>query len=200
MSFLLKKISELNEENSISGSIVDSLAKILAPNPLVSTTVPNLLKSSNPLKSISRNKFRNKKVYPVRGSVFVCELFNGMAEHTGIYIGNGKIVELNGNGKIRRVSFNKFLNSGVNRTGKRIYTACDEYNEPLNFESTAENAESMVGEKRFYNIIMDNCHQFTSGCITGNFENADNFFFMLEHTIKHEMNFGEIIKWNRVNY
>lgn len=177
MLFLLQKLSELNEENSISESIVDSLTNILAPNPLASTTVANLLKSPNPLNPIVKNKFRNKKAAPVRGSIVVCELFNGMAEHTGIYIGNNKIVELNRNGNIRRVSFNKFLNSSVNRTGTKIYTACDEFDEPLQFESVAENAESMGGEKRFYNIIMNNCHQFTSGCITGNFENADNFFF-----------------------
>lgn len=34
---------------------------------------------------------------------------------------------------------------------------------------------------------MDNCHQFSSGCITGNTENSDNFFWMLEDTLKRKV-------------
>jgi hypothetical protein len=35
------------------------------------------------------------------------------------------------------------------------------------------------GTTDFYNLILDNCHQFTSGCLSGNFENAHNFFWMV---------------------
>jgi hypothetical protein len=37
----------------------------------------------------------------------------------------------------------------------------------------------MVNDYRDYNLILDNCHQFTSGCLSGNFENAHNFFWMV---------------------
>ena len=37
---------------------------------------------------------------------------------------------------------------------------------------------------RNYNVLFDNCHQFTCGCLTGKFENPNNFFWMVENEIK----------------
>ena len=53
------------------------------------------------------------------GSVVVCEIFH-LFEHSGIYIGEHEIVELQGTGLVRAVSFNRFF---AGRTGKHLFVA-----------------------------------------------------------------------------
>lgn len=120
------------------------------------------------------------RIYPVRGSVIYTDLVFGFAEHSGIYIGGGKVVELCGNGDIQIASINEFTNGG---TGVSIFVSCQDGN-ANGSESIAQNAEQMVGRSRDYNVVLDNCHQFTSGCVTGNFDNSDNFLWMLKDTVK----------------
>jgi hypothetical protein len=139
--------------------------------------------------------FLKKKVTPTPGCIVICKIAGGLAEHSGVYIGDDTIVELNGSGEIQEVSFNEFLSEGITRTGVNIYVACDSSNRVISDGVIAERAEEMVGDIRDYNLVIDNCHQFTAGCITGNFENADNFFFFLTHSIKQEMNDGGAIRW-----
>jgi len=139
---------------------------------------------------------RGKVVEPEEGSILMCKIAGSLFEHTGVYIGDGKIVELAGSGRVRAVSFNKFLRDGLTRTGNRIYIACDEDNDPLWSYTVADIAKEMIGKRRDYNVIMDNCHQFTAGCITGDFENPVNFFWMLHNLIREELNYGEKIRWN----
>ncbi|WP_213073841.1 hypothetical protein [Acinetobacter sp. WCHAc060033] len=64
------------------------------------------------------------RVQPVRGSVVYCDLTlgNGIAEHTGIYIGNNEIVHLNRHGFIEAVSPKEFLSGWT--TGFNIYVSC----------------------------------------------------------------------------
>ena len=56
-------------------------------------------------------------------------------------------------------------------------------------------AQAAIGNERAYNIIMDNCHQFTAECILGEFDNPNNFLFFLKHTVETEMNDGNSIQW-----
>ena len=152
----------------------------------------------NPLKGpVSEivGSFLTKKVTPKPGCIMICKIAGGLAEHSGVYIGDDTVVELNGSGDIQEVSLAEFLNDGITRTGVNIYVACDSSNKVLCDKSIAKRAEDIVGDVRDYNLIMDNCHQFTAGCITGDFENADNFFVLLAHSIKNEMNNGEQIRW-----
>ena len=139
--------------------------------------------------------FFKKKVAPEPGCIVICKIAGGLAEHSGVYVGDGEVVELKGNGRIQKVSFREFLHDGLTRTGALIYVACDSSNTVLHDTTIATRANEMVGHARDYNFIMDNCHQFTAGCITGDFENADNFFVFLAHSIKHKMNNGGMIKW-----
>lgn len=120
------------------------------------------------------------------GAIVFCGLLNTF-EHSGIYIDNSSIIELNGDGKIRKVSVNKFLTSSELRNNK-LYTFVNKNNIPICTYSFSQRAEKMLNSCRNYNVIFDNCHQFTSGCITNNFENADNAFWMLKTTI--EQRFG----------
>lgn len=134
------------------------------------------------------NVFKDK-VTPEMGSIIHCSLYG--AEHTGIYVGGGTIVELLGTGEIRETTPREFI-GGTNAMS--IYVACNGV-EPLYSSATARRALMMVGRQRSYNVFMDNCHQFSSGCISGEFDNNNNFFWMLEEEISREMNDGNPITW-----
>lgn len=138
---------------------------------------------------------------PKPGSIVQCRLAF-QVEHSGVYIGDGFYAELHGSGEIRRVTHEQFLrgmDEGIPvRTGLSVYVACDGVN-PLGNRIIADRATAMVGKTRSYNLILDNCHQFTSGCITGDFENANNFFWMLESLIEEELNLGDSINWRVVD-
>ncbi|MEI6707904.1 MAG: lecithin retinol acyltransferase family protein, partial [Methylococcales bacterium] len=127
------------------------------------------------------DNYVREKINPVKGCIVYCDLV-AVAEHSGVYIGDGKIVHLDGNGKIEVVTKKEFLNrlSGFN-TAMSVYVSCSD-NHAVGNTSVAERAIAMMSNRRNYNIILDNCHQFTSGCITGNFENSDNFWWMLKNT------------------
>lgn len=120
-------------------------------------------------------------VRPVRGSVVYCKL-GGIAEHSGIYVGDGKIVHLDGDGSIEVVSRRTFIRrlGGVN-PALSIYVSCVDTS-AAGTEAVAKRALAMIGRQRKYNVILDNCHQFTSGCLTGNFDNSDNFWWMVKDT------------------
>jgi hypothetical protein len=151
---------------------------------------------SNALESIYDNVFRDK-VFPVNGSIVYCELLFGYAEHSGVYIGDGIIVHLDGSGKIEMVTHQEFLDrlGGLN-SAVSIYVSCN-YSLPVGDAEISIRAKSMVGKERDYNILLDNCHQFTSGCITGDFENSDNFLFFLKHTAKNKLNANTWRVWER---
>lgn len=136
---------------------------------------------------------------PAFGAPIYCELIGGGAEHSGIYVGGKSIVNLQGTGKITMVSPAKFT-SHPTTIVKAIWFPIDKASGMhIGFNDAGNAANKMVHEgiERNYNLFLDNCHQFTSGCLTGNFENADNDLWMLKHTI-NEYYSGEVawIKWN----
>ena len=128
-----------------------------------------------------RDKVSNLK----SGAVVYCDLFT--AEHSGIYIGNKKIVHLNGDGKIEIVSPKQFLErwGGFNPV-MSIYVSCNGTNSVGSYE-VAKRAEAQVGKKRNYHLAFDNCHQFTAGCLTGDFEDPNNFLWMLKDEARNAL-------------
>jgi hypothetical protein len=123
---------------------------------------------------------------PSIGSIVYCYLVGGYAEHSGIYIGNNKIVHLNGSGLIEEVSPKEFTErlGGFNPPSS-IFVSCSG-KKAVGSKEFAKRAKSMIGSCREYNFISDNCHQFTAGCITGDFENSCNFMLMLKYeAVKH---------------
>jgi hypothetical protein len=139
-------------------------------------------------ESLIDNVFR-ENVTPVPGSILHCSLYG--VEHTGIYLGSHSIIELQGTGEIRRTTPKGFI-SGTNAI--TIYVACDGTS-PLGSDIISDRAQSMAGKNRRYNILLNNCHQFTSGCISGDFENFNKTFFLLEELIKGKLNSGKEINW-----
>lgn len=131
-------------------------------------------------------------VTPKLGSVVYCDLAFGYMEHSGIYIGNNQIVHLNGDGLIESVSPKEFMEGT---------TACSIYVSSLGEHSTgsknsAQRAINMIGRSREYNFLMDNCHQFSAGCLTGDFNDSINFLWMLKHCAGQELNADNWRYWD----
>ncbi|PGH58236.1 hypothetical protein CRT60_09910 [Azospirillum palustre] len=151
---------------------------------------------SNVAESFVDNVFR-KTVYPKIGSIVYCDLALGFCEHSGVYVGNNEIVHLDGSGYVEIVSPEKFLNrlGGLN-TAISIYVSCTE-TVSVGDVQTATRARAMIGKKRAYNVLLDNCHQFSSGCLTGNFNNTDNFLWMLKDRTRNTLGANSWRVWNR---
>ena len=138
-----------------------------------------------------RKNFRKKRaktypspdVRPVAGCILKCDL-GVLLEHTGVYIGKGRIVSLNRHSQIKIENENGFFPPGTNPKSNRIYAACyGDTDEPLTSAAAARRARKKINGKTPYNVLFNNCHRFTSGCITGNFENDVVSFSQLEDVI-----------------
>ena len=64
---------------------------------------------------------------------------------------------------------------------------------PISFESSHQRVLDSIERSRGYNLVFNNCHQFTSGCLTGNFESCDNFLTYLKWST--EKSYGGNIRW-----
>lgn len=149
----------------------------------------------NLIESFVDNVVRDTVDEPSIGAVVYCDLAFGTMEHSGIYIGRDTIIHLNGDGVVETVSPREFLDG---TTAISIYTSCfDSW--PIGSSQAAERAiryKNSIGAKN-YNILLDNCHMFTSACLTGDLENADTFLWMLKHTAKeHECMLNNWRVWN----
>lgn len=130
---------------------------------------------------------------PEKGSVLYCDLTGSFLEHSGIYVGDNRIVHLNGKGEIEAVSPAEFLSPFALQD---IYVSCME-NSAVGSERVANHALSMVGKKRNYNFVMNNCHQFTTGCLTEDFENSSNLLTFLKMQAKDTLGADTWHLWDR---
>lgn len=136
----------------------------------------------------------------VEGSVVYRDLsadqgvrFRDFVEHSGIHVGGYQIVSLSDTGEIVAESTRDFLEGGPNRF---IWVSCRGA-AAVGKRVVAKRARAMVGHERDYNMVLDNCHQFASGCLTGDFENADNFLWMLKHTAESTLRANNWRVWDR---
>ena len=157
-------------------------------------TSPSVL-NKTPLSLITGNfssKGSSKRVSPAVGSVVWCELA-GNFEHSGIYVGGNRIVHLDGDGTIISTSPAEFKRRLFGLNPAEVVYVSAQNNRSVGAKRIAKRAKQMIGKRRDYNLIFDNCHQFTAGCISGDFENANNFFWLLEMIVDDE--FGSV-NWN----
>ena len=106
-------------------------------------------------------------VRPAVGSVVYCNLAV-VAEHTGIYVGRNKIVHLNGNGRIEKVSAESFCERlGGKNPAFTIFCPTDVRGRALGDKMVAEYALNCVGRMVDYNPAFNNCHCFTASCLEG---------------------------------
>ena len=105
-------------------------------------------------------------VEPVPGSVVYCDLAVGFIEHSGIYIGNGRIVALERDGRIVERTPEGFMKG---TPAFCIYVSCSG-DHAVGSREAAERAREKIGSRRNYSFATDNCHHFSYGCLTGDFE------------------------------
>lgn len=132
-------------------------------------------------------------VKPVEGSILYTDLVANYAQHSGVYIGDDQIVELNREGEIRIVSPEEFIGGG---TGIEIYVSCHG-NQAVGSSKVAKRARKRVGQRRNYNPLLDNCHQFVSACLSKSHETEDNFLWMLKSSAKKHLAADNWRIWNR---
>lgn len=134
-------------------------------------------------------------------------------EHTGIYLGGSRAAELGGDGRVRVVSLSWFVNGDAAdalpfRTGTRVFAACDaRTRRPLASARAVRTAREAVrrGATRPYDIVLDNCHQFTASCVKGVLPSAASFrrtlgagvasIDKLERVLADELNGGRRMAW-----
>lgn len=126
--------------------------------------------------------FFKDRVTPKIGSIVYCDLVT-LVEHTGVYVGEGKIAHLDGDGFIELVSPNQFLRRlGGNNPAITIYVSCQDTN-AVGELLFAIRARALEGRKTNYNVLLNNCHKFTAGCITGEFNHNALTFSFLEFVV-----------------
>jgi hypothetical protein len=106
------------------------------------------------------------------GAVVGCEIFQ-FFEHTGIYIGDGQIVELSGSGLVRPLSFQRFL---ADRSGLELMFATTPSGDIIGSERAANRAIEKIYSYQDYDLLRNNCHRFTYSCISGNSLPLTSFF------------------------
>ena len=78
------------------------------------------------------------------GCILKCDL-GVLLEHTGVYIGKGKIVGLNRHGQIKTETPKTFFPPGTNPESSKIYVACyGKTNEVLHAGHVARNAKHNI--------------------------------------------------------
>lgn len=124
---------------------------------------------------------------PGEGTPILVAMACGTIEHTGIFLGNSRVAELTGNGKIQEVTLSKFINGDENdiinpRTGTRIFVACDDATgKPLTDRKIADNARNFIENVGHtdYNLFLNNCHLFTASCVIGDMQTALSIVYWL---------------------
>ncbi|WP_318419758.1 C40 family peptidase [Photobacterium leiognathi] len=138
------------------------------------------------------NVFKDK-VKPVKGSIVYCDLYLGYAGHSGIYIGNDKIVHKNRMGVIEVVSPKDFIES---TTAISIYVSSYKGNASGSIVA-AWIAESQIGIHDEYSFYRYNCHQFCSYCISGDLDNYDISLMQLKTNCKNNIDIDDWLVWDR---
>jgi hypothetical protein len=133
-------------------------------------------------RRLERNSFIDNvlkdKVTPKKGSIVCCDLGDPLTkvallglslDHSGVYVGGGKIVHRDGGGYLALVSPKEFIErlDGWN-AAISIYVSCGGEN-PVGFDFVAERALAALRDPRHdgYNLLTKNCHQFCQYCLTG---------------------------------
>lgn len=115
------------------------------------------------------------------GTLVICALAKSVTHHSGIWLGDDTIAELDGNGNYRAISLEHFIHGDEGerwRTGSFAYAACDSNGNALGSEKVAACARTFLGKKTNYTLDANNCHRFSAACHNGG--NAENGSRLLE--------------------
>lgn len=147
----------------------------------------------NPL--INKIRYPSTSVEPGKGSPIYCDLGFGFVEHSGIYIGNFEAIQLNGRGLVEVVNLFDFTDN-ISTTSRDVFFPLDKVNSiPIEFDEAYDNALRKRGKLIKYNVVLNNCHKFTSGCLTGDFNQNNQLLDFMKCTT--EQVYGKKIIWRR---
>lgn len=128
-------------------------------------TLADLDRHESPVAVYPSDVFRSYQLSePQIGSVVCCGI-GGVLEHTGIWVGDDTIVELDGNGLIKAVSSARFT---TERSGEKIFIACDSRGQALASEGAAQRAIKQIFQYQDYHLLDNNCHHFIWQCFQPN--------------------------------
>lgn len=163
---------------------------------LVDEAVDTTVKKSSMVPESLKSPVCKNNNEPGYGAPVFTDIGFTVSGHSGIYVGNKRVIALNGMGEISEVSLEDFV-SHPTTVYQHIYVPYYKHSPEwaIGFAMAGARAKEMLRKKRDYNVFIDNCHQFCSGCLTGDFENNDNALWMLKHTIEKEH--GEQISWEK---
>lgn len=131
-----------------------------------------LKRHESPMATYPTDLFNTEeKVKPEIGSLVCCGI-GGLLEHTGIWVGDNTIIELDGNGLIKPISVQRFTKE---RSGKNIFIACDSKAKPIADEIAASRAQKQIFQCLDYHVIDNNCHQFIWQCFRPHDSNLSTF-------------------------
>lgn len=117
------------------------------------------------IKYFIDSTFRDK-VAPKPGSVVYCDLWLAV-EHSGIYVGNGQISNIVVDGLAESTVSISEPDSFTSKStlGRKIYVSCDN-DGAVGDDSIRNFANTAVGTRAFYGLVIKNCHQFSSHCVS----------------------------------
>lgn len=128
------------------------------------------------IKYFIDSNFRDQ-VTPQPGSVLYSDL-GFFAEHSGIYIGEGEISNIEvtdiGESTVKRCDPASFTSKST--LGRKIYVSCDG-DGAVGCEVVADKAVSHIGDRGFYGLVFANCHVFSARCVKHSPKNRGSSWF-----------------------
>lgn len=137
--------------------------------------------------------FTKQQVKPEFGAIVCCGIA-GILEHTGIWIGEDTIIELDGNGLIKPVSSSRFIGE---RSGKHIFIACDSTATPLASADAAARAIALIYQYRDYHLLQNNCHQFVWQCFVDGDQQLTTFNALNKRLASY---FNRRVYWDLIDF
>ncbi|MBK0075557.1 hypothetical protein [Bacillus sp. S56] len=136
-----------------------------------------------------------KDIEPCFGSPIFTEIGFGISGHSGIYIGKQRVIALNSKGGITENSLEEFTDHITTFNYEICVPYDNKHDWEIGFADAGARAIEKLGQSRNYHVLLDNCHQFTLGCLTGDFENSGNFLWMLKDEVQKK--YGDRVVWRR---
>jgi len=124
-------------------------------------TLSDLSKHESAIAAYPSDLFDTNEIVKPQVGAIVCCGIGGILDHTGIWVDDDTIIEMDGQGLIKPISSRRFT---AERSGKNIFIACDSNAQPLTSELAAQRALEQIFQCQQYDMINNNCHQFLWQC------------------------------------
>jgi len=152
--------------------------RISASTAILQKVKVNRLCGYNPKTKIKAKELK-------KGTILVCGLVWDKVMHSGIYVGDGMVIERHAKEGIRKIPLERFT-EGKLRTNK-IFVLTDENGNIIADAIWAYRAKLALKEKKKadkYNLLKNNCHMSTAKWVTVTFDQRIITFLHLKNVVK----------------